>query len=115
MTRDFVQRELFKPFVSTKAAGFGLGAFEALQLAQAMGGTIEVASEAGKGSCFALRMPHADAGARSAEAVMKGASGGWVGGRDKIFCWWTRMNRGCRRNTIGAITNPGCGPPATTT
>src|SRR3546814_18137616 len=68
MTRDFVQRELFKPFVSTKAAGFGLGAFEALQLAQAMGGTIEVASEAGKGSCFALRLPHADAGARSARS-----------------------------------------------
>src|SRR3546814_13820950 len=75
MTRDFVQRELFKPFVSTKAAGFGLGALEALQLAQAMGGTIEVASEAGKGSCFALRLPHAAAGARSAVAEIGGATG----------------------------------------
>ena len=38
MTRAFIRDELFKPFVSTKEGGFGLGAFEALQLAQAMGG-----------------------------------------------------------------------------
>src|SRR3546814_15652201 len=44
MTRDFIRHDLFKPFASTKAAGFGLGAFEALQLAQAMGGTIDVTS-----------------------------------------------------------------------
>jgi signal transduction histidine kinase len=30
MTREFIRDELFKPFVSTKESGFGLGAFEAL-------------------------------------------------------------------------------------
>lgn len=61
MTRDFIRDELFKPFVSTKESGFGLGAFEALQVAQAMGGAIEVVSEPGKGSSFTLWLPLADA------------------------------------------------------
>jgi signal transduction histidine kinase len=61
MTRAFVRDELFKPFVSTKEGGFGLGAFEALQLAQAMGGSIEVASEPGKGSNFTFWLPLAEA------------------------------------------------------
>src|SRR3546814_16760153 len=41
MTRAFIRDELFKPFLSTKDSGFGLGAFEALQIAQTMGGAIE--------------------------------------------------------------------------
>ncbi|HEV2598252.1 XrtA/PEP-CTERM system histidine kinase PrsK [Sphingopyxis sp.] len=61
MTRSFIRDELFKPFVSTKEAGFGLGAFEALQIAQAMGGAIEVESEPGKGSDFTLWLPLAGA------------------------------------------------------
>lgn len=61
MTRSFIRDDLFKPFVSTKEAGFGLGAFEALQIAQAMGGAIEVESEPGKGSDFTLWLPLADA------------------------------------------------------
>lgn len=60
MTRDFIRDELFKPFVSTKESGFGLGAFEALQIAQAMGGAIEVVSEPGHGSSFTLWLPLAD-------------------------------------------------------
>jgi putative PEP-CTERM system histidine kinase len=60
MTRDFIRDELFKPFMSTKESGFGLGAFEALQIAQAAGGAIEVASEPGKGSSFTLWLPLAD-------------------------------------------------------
>src|SRR3546814_17541657 len=54
MTRAFIRDELFKPFVSTTDSGFGLGAFEALQIAQPMGGAIEVASEPGKGSNFTI-------------------------------------------------------------
>lgn len=60
MTRSFIRDELFKPFVSTKEGGFGLGAFEALQIAQAMGGAIDVESEPGKGSNFTLWLPLAD-------------------------------------------------------
>lgn len=76
MTRAFIRDELFKPFVSTKEGGFGLGAFEALQLAQAMGGSIEVASEPGKGSHFTLWLPLADAqgGGAADERIMKAAS-----------------------------------------
>lgn len=60
MTREFIRDELFKPFVSTKDNGFGLGAFEALQLAEAMNGAIEVVSEPGRGSSFTLWLPLAD-------------------------------------------------------
>ncbi len=60
MTRAFIRDELFKPFVSTKDGGFGLGAYEALGLAQAMGGTIDVASEPGRGSSFTLWLPLAE-------------------------------------------------------
>ena len=71
MSREFIESELFKPFVSTKDGGFGLGAYEALQLAQAMGGVIDVASEPGKGSRFTLWLP---------AAARDGAPGGdeWV-------------------------------------
>lgn len=57
MSRGFIRDELFKPFVSTKNGGFGLGAFEALGLAQAMDGKIEVLSEPGQGSNFTLWLP----------------------------------------------------------
>ncbi|MGO8477610.1 ATP-binding protein, partial [Rhizobium ruizarguesonis] len=52
MTQQFVRDDLFRPFVSSKPTGFGIGAFEARQLAQAMGGTIEVASHPGRGTRF---------------------------------------------------------------
>ncbi len=74
MTRAFIRDELFKPFVSTKDGGFGLGAFEALNIAQAMGGVIEVDSEPGKGSSFTLWLPLADAQANVDTKMMKVAS-----------------------------------------
>ena len=76
MTRSFIRDELFKPFVSTKDGGFGLGAFEALQIAQAMGGAIDVESEPGKGSSFTLWLPLADAqdSASTDTPIMKVAS-----------------------------------------
>ena len=57
MTAEFIRRELFKPFSSSKAGGFGIGAFEARALAQAMGGRIDVESKPGVGSRFTLRLP----------------------------------------------------------
>jgi putative PEP-CTERM system histidine kinase len=76
MTRAFIRDELFKPFVSTKDGGFGLGAFEALNIAQAMGGAIDVESEPGKGSSFTLSLPLADArdDGGNANLMMKVAS-----------------------------------------
>jgi putative PEP-CTERM system histidine kinase len=76
MTRSFIRDELFKPFVSTKEGGFGLGAFEALQLSQTMGGSIDVESEPDKGSNFTLWLPLADAHAdgEADERIMKVAN-----------------------------------------
>ena len=74
MTRAFIRDELFKPFVSTKDGGFGLGAFEALNIAQTMGGAIDVDSEVGKGSSFTLWLPLADAQVDAETSLMKVAS-----------------------------------------
>lgn len=60
MSPEFIRQELFKPFVSTKASGFGLGAFEALQLARSMGGQLDVDSREGEGTRFTLWLPHAE-------------------------------------------------------
>ncbi len=59
MDADFIATELFKPFRSGKVGGFGIGAFEARTLAQAMGGRIEVQSRRGAGSRFTLVLPAA--------------------------------------------------------
>jgi len=52
MSPGFVRDRLFKPFVSSKPGGFGIGAYEARQLAAAMEGRIEVDSREGVGSRF---------------------------------------------------------------
>lgn len=57
MSPGFVRDRLFKPFVSSKPEGFGIGAYEASRLAQAMGGRIEVASREGEGSTFRVLLP----------------------------------------------------------
>ena len=52
MSAAFIRDKLFKPFVSSKPGGFGIGAFEAQKLAAEMGGRVEVESSEGKGSRF---------------------------------------------------------------
>ncbi len=59
MSPAFVRDQLFQPFVSTKPGGFGIGAFEARQLAEAMGGRIEVDSREGEGTRFRVVLPGA--------------------------------------------------------
>jgi signal transduction histidine kinase len=54
MSPAFVREKLFKPFVSSKPGGFGLGAFEAQKLATEMGGRIEVESAEGAGTRFSV-------------------------------------------------------------
>jgi putative PEP-CTERM system histidine kinase len=61
MSPEFVRSKLFKPFVSTKQDGFGIGAFEARELVRAMRGRLEVESREGLGSRFIVRMPLAAA------------------------------------------------------
>lgn len=62
MSPDFVRSRLFKPFVSSKPGGFGIGAFEARELVRAMQGRLEVESREGLGSRFVVRIPAAGAG-----------------------------------------------------
>jgi putative PEP-CTERM system histidine kinase len=57
MSPDFVRTKLFKPFVSSKQGGFGIGAFEARELVRAMQGRLEVESREGLGSRFIVRLP----------------------------------------------------------
>lgn len=57
MSRNFIRDELFKPFRSTKEGGFGIGAFEAREIARAHGGRLEVDSRPGEGSSFIIFLP----------------------------------------------------------
>ena len=61
MSAAFVRDHLFRPFASSKPAGFGIGAYEARQLAEAMGGTIEVDSREGEGTRFTVSLSAAPA------------------------------------------------------
>lgn len=60
MTPEFVRTRLFKPFVSSKQGGFGIGAFEARALIGAMRGRLDVESREGLGTRFFIRLPRAD-------------------------------------------------------
>ncbi|MGN6495908.1 MAG: XrtA/PEP-CTERM system histidine kinase PrsK [Tsuneonella sp.] len=57
MSPQFVRDGLFKPFVSSKDGGFGIGAFEARELVRAMGGRLEVESREGLGTRFTVVLP----------------------------------------------------------
>lgn len=61
MSAEFVRTQLFKPFVSTKPGGFGIGAYEARELVRALGGQLDVESREGLGSRFTIRLPLHDA------------------------------------------------------
>ena len=61
MDADFIRSRLFQPFVSTKDSGFGIGAFEARSLIDAMGGRITVESRPQQGTQFIIHLPAAEA------------------------------------------------------
>ena len=77
MSAEFIRNRLFKPFVSTKQGGFGIGAFEARELVKAMRGRLEVESREGLGSRFTVRLPLA-----AAQPLMNSIDGG-EGSHDK--------------------------------
>lgn len=62
MSPEFIRTSLFKPFVSSKNNGFGIGAFEARELIRGMNGQLDVASREGLGTRFFIRLPLSDAG-----------------------------------------------------
>ena len=57
MSAKFVRNELFRPFVSTKPGGFGIGAHEARATVRAMGGRLAVDSREGLGTRFTIDFP----------------------------------------------------------
>lgn len=57
MSPEFVRTGLFKPFVSSKQGGFGIGAFEAREMIRAMNGRVEVESREGVGTRFTVVLP----------------------------------------------------------
>ena len=57
MSKEFVERELFAPFRSSKGRGLGLGMYICQHIIQLHGGTIRLASEPGTGTLFRLTFP----------------------------------------------------------
>ncbi len=65
MSPHFVSHGLFKPFVSSKDGGFGIGALEARELVRAMDGWLDVESREGLGTRFVVRLPLTDPAAHT--------------------------------------------------
>jgi putative PEP-CTERM system histidine kinase len=61
MSAEFMRTALFRPFVSTKETGFGIGVCEARDQARGMGGRLDVESREGLGSRFTISLPLAEA------------------------------------------------------
>ena len=58
MDKAFIENRLFTPFDTTKGnAGMGIGAYDAKNYMESIGGKLSVESQPGKGSCFTLAFP----------------------------------------------------------
>jgi putative PEP-CTERM system histidine kinase len=57
MPPEFVRDELFRPFVSTKGSGHGIGAYQARELLRGAGGDLLVLSHPGSGTTMRLLLP----------------------------------------------------------
>jgi putative PEP-CTERM system histidine kinase len=57
MSEDFIRERLFRPFQTTKPKGFGIGLYQCRNIVEAHGGSIEVESRVGEGSCFTVVLP----------------------------------------------------------
>jgi len=58
MSKDFIDKRLFKPFDTTKGnAGMGIGVFEAKQFIESIAGIVKVESQEGQGTTFIIDLP----------------------------------------------------------
>ncbi len=57
MSKEFVEKNLFRPFRTTKKNGMGIGLYHCKAIVEAHSGRIEVESEEGKGSIFRVLLP----------------------------------------------------------
>lgn len=59
MTPEFVRDALFRPLVTSRPEGSGLGAWQARELLRGCGGDLDVESRPGQGTTMRLRLPSA--------------------------------------------------------
>jgi hypothetical protein len=57
MSKEFVERSLFRPFRTTKKQGIGIGLYQSKMIVEAHQGRIEVETEEGRGSVFRVMLP----------------------------------------------------------
>ncbi|MGZ4988594.1 MAG: sensor histidine kinase, partial [Limisphaerales bacterium] len=57
MTPEFMTKQLFRPFQTTKKQGIGIGMFQSRMIVEAHGGRMEVQSDLGKGTTFRVLLP----------------------------------------------------------
>ena len=57
MDEGFIRDDLFKPFRSTKEAGFGIGAYKSREIIRSAGGRLDVSSAPGEGTSFIIHFP----------------------------------------------------------
>ncbi len=57
MSREFMERQLFRAFQTTKKNGLGIGMFQSKMIVEAHKGRMEVESEPGKGTTFRVLLP----------------------------------------------------------
>ena len=55
--KDYLEKNLFRMFSTTKSTGFGVGLFQSKRIVEAHGGKIEVESAVGKGTTFTILLP----------------------------------------------------------
>lgn len=66
MRPEFVRESLFRPFMTTKKSGFGIGLYQCKNIIEAHGGTVDVESAPGAGTAIRILLPDgttAEAGA----------------------------------------------------
>jgi putative PEP-CTERM system histidine kinase len=57
MSPEFLARQLFRPFQTTKKTGLGIGMFQSKMIVEAHGGRLTVASSPGRGTTFQVLLP----------------------------------------------------------
>ncbi len=57
ISREFIEKSLFRPFQTTKKQGMGIGLYHCKTIVEGHGGRIEVESEEGKGTTFRVLLP----------------------------------------------------------
>jgi signal transduction histidine kinase len=63
MDIDFIHGQLFRPFRSTKAEGYGIGAYQTREMLRMAGGDLDVISAPGAGTTMRIILPLAKEGA----------------------------------------------------